>query len=873
MSTPTSRKEGGNTALILANMIRTLLHFLAFVLALAPSVLKMYETSHWFRSEDDPSPYDLAGAWFEVARIPYATAFDHNDKTLMRVYFFIVPYILSAFCLAASHFVNDYWIKNTNVAKGTYYATPSPPRSLGHLLLRSLLEQTWQIPKLAQRFLWAPRQVSTAELLGIAAYLVVNVGTFAVRVKRSLPRGTRKLHFLVDLDENQGKQEIPPVSWEACEIWAKTLGILAILNLGWYLILPIGRRSVMLEAFCLSWERAVKYHRWIGYYTILLTLGHCGMYIGVWIYGSGNERFDPKGNMIQHNLVPWGCSARNEEDMDDSCNDDTALQLRVNFYGFASFFLMIFMTVFALPWIRRTHFEWFYYTHHLFPLVLFFMGLHYKGSFIYLIPGVAMYSVDKLFPLFAYRSAGTVRTRLVAPDVLEIRIPTRTQEYYGGSYVFLNVPSVSWLEWHPYSLTSAPQEEGQDLVFHLKGAGKWTRSVIEAAVKAKAGGSDLTVRIDGFYGPPLMEGLVKKDAVVLVGGGIGVTPMVSIARDLVERAPHVYVSLLWVVRTITEYGVLSDELEGLMRQRNPDNVDVRVWVTLSQPEPGTVADELVEIDVDNLGECRSKITTFLTRDICEHLCEESQVNSLLSNLSVIRSRSVPASSGSVVSPSYLFEQGGFQGSTNALVMGMSVVVGLSAYALTWHIGETNEIEPADKLGLLHMFMSVLWIFLFIAFVGVVRKLVLVNESSVVHTMQSKTKAGNQILQDETTRLEESEATLNGSHKGAAVKVSECDSSEMGSTTGADATSSRFVHAAMVQGRIGCRPNLGLEFRKIRTSGDHALKNVGVLACGPMAMVQSITKICNKPNSGCQWGTQQEDGTNAFFSFTEEDWEW
>jgi hypothetical protein len=36
--------------------------------------------------------------------------------------------------------------------------------------------------------------------------------------------------------------------------------------------------------------------------TILLTLGHGFMYVGVWIHGDGSERFDPDGLMIQYNV-------------------------------------------------------------------------------------------------------------------------------------------------------------------------------------------------------------------------------------------------------------------------------------------------------------------------------------------------------------------------------------------------------------------------------------------------------------------------------------------------------------------------------------------------------------------------------------------
>ena len=139
-----------------------------------------------------------------MACIPYARAFDHHGKTLMHVYLFIVPYILCAFCLATAHaVVNDCWIKSIKNRTPAYTGVATwSPRSLRYLLLRSLLDQTWQVPQLAKCFLWAPKQVSTAELLGIAAYLVVNDGTFAVREKRSLPRGRRKLHFLVDMNEH-----------------------------------------------------------------------------------------------------------------------------------------------------------------------------------------------------------------------------------------------------------------------------------------------------------------------------------------------------------------------------------------------------------------------------------------------------------------------------------------------------------------------------------------------------------------------------------------------------------------------------------------------------------------------------------------------
>merc|ERR1719223_1596306 len=94
--------------------------------------------------------------------------------------------------------------------------------------------------------------------------------------------------------------------------------------------------------------------------------------------------------------------------------------LRRNIYGFVALALVLIMTVTALPSIRRKRFEVFYYMHHLFILVLVVVCLHYKASIIYLIPGIAIYAVDKLMSLYSYRKTAPVTTRMISSDVLEI---------------------------------------------------------------------------------------------------------------------------------------------------------------------------------------------------------------------------------------------------------------------------------------------------------------------------------------------------------------------------------------------------------------------------------------------------------------------
>merc|ERR1740136_575224 len=101
--------------------------------------------------------------------------------------------------------------------------------------------------------------------------------------------------------------------------------------------------------------------------------------------------------------------------------------------------------------------------------------------------------------LYSYRKTAPVATRMLSSDVLEVSFNTKPGvQYKAGDYVFLNVPSVSHLQWHPYSLTSAPTAHGSEVFFHLKAVGTWTEQVIEEAGKQDDG--LLQVRLDGFYG-------------------------------------------------------------------------------------------------------------------------------------------------------------------------------------------------------------------------------------------------------------------------------------------------------------------------------------------------------------------------------------
>ena len=170
---------------------------------------------------------------------------------------------------------------------------------------------------------------------------------------------------------------------------------------------------------------------------------------------------------------------------------------------------------------------------------------------------------------------------VLTDDIVEIRVALAEEQrsrYAAGQYVFLNVPSISSLQWHPFSITSAPRE-GHIVVFHVKALGgpsSWTSSLL-AAAKESAGGT-LSVKIDGFFGHNATSALAKpRTAVVLVGGGVGVTPLLSILADLSEQ-PSTNVFLVWCTRTNKEFLAFAPRIAAA-KARLGERLHARVAIT------------------------------------------------------------------------------------------------------------------------------------------------------------------------------------------------------------------------------------------------------------------------------------------------------
>jgi len=130
-------------------------------------------------------------------------------------------------------------------------------------------------------------------------------------------------------------------------------------------------------------------------------------------------------------------------------------------------------------------------------------------------------------------------------------------------YVIVNFPQVSDHEWHPFSLSSSPLDDLSCLHVKSMTQGSFTNKLHNVAQTIRE--SDLVMNVEGPYGPRLE--LDSFQSVLLVAGGIGVTPMVSTMRYLVQQAQMQKqgalqrLHLIWIARSPACFDMMQSELD------------------------------------------------------------------------------------------------------------------------------------------------------------------------------------------------------------------------------------------------------------------------------------------------------------------------
>ncbi|CAJ2670337.1 unnamed protein product [Trifolium pratense] len=291
-------------------------------------------------------------------------------------------------------------------------------------------------------------------------------------------------------------------------------------------------------------------------------------------------------------------------------------------------------------------FNSFWYAHHLLILVYILLVMHgyflflkkdwkSKTTWMYLAVPLVLYATERIHPFYKGKDhrVSIIKAIIYTGNVLALYMTKPPAfKYKSGMYLFVKCPDISKFEWHPFSITSAPGDDY--LSVHIRTLGDWTTelrntfakacepesavprrgSLIRMETRANTADSSFDaskpsirypkILIKGPYGAPA-QNYKHYDVLLLVGLGIGATPMISILKDILNQMK---------MGTPPNTSYRKDSFST-----NPSNEDRKgperayfYWVTREQASfewfKG-VMDDIAEYDSDGIIEMHNYLTS------------------------------------------------------------------------------------------------------------------------------------------------------------------------------------------------------------------------------------------------------------------------
>jgi ferredoxin-NADP reductase len=249
------------------------------------------------------------------------------------------------------------------------------------------------------------------------------------------------------------------------------------------------------------------------------------------------------------------------------------------------------MLVFAVMWffsrskVRASkRFEVFARTHLLYPLWFGLALAHGPAFWKWASVPLAIFAVDRLLRLQRSSAPTSVQGLVpLLPGVTRLTIEKPANfVHQAGDYLFLKVPAVAPNEWHPFTISSAPEQA--HLTVHVRTLGDFTGALYDFARARTAEPSppELEVCLDGPFSTASQRIFHCRHA-VLIGGGIGVTPFASVLESIVlKRAadvPFEKVYFYWLNRDLSAFKWFAELLATLERGVAKKLVEVRMFMT------------------------------------------------------------------------------------------------------------------------------------------------------------------------------------------------------------------------------------------------------------------------------------------------------
>lgn len=182
---------------------------------------------------------------------------------------------------------------------------------------------------------------------------------------------------------------------------------------------------------------------------------------------------------------------------------------------------------------RSKNYERFYLSHLLYAPFLAALLFHGSMFYLWFMPSALLYSLDALARyVIKKRRVEVTELKPLSDRVTQVKFKRgRHFSFSPGDYIKINMPEVSKLQWHPFTLSAAPESDRIDI--HVRTAGNWTAALHNLANKPQKKRPKWVAYVDGPYAAPTSS-IYRSSVAILIAGGIGVTPFASVIQSILK---------------------------------------------------------------------------------------------------------------------------------------------------------------------------------------------------------------------------------------------------------------------------------------------------------------------------------------------------